>query len=127
MRAAIKTDVLPGAATERVTLATPSEARRGSGSKGRQRWFQTPPPERIGLNGEYDYCGLAKRVRQQLRGQLDLQCLKVRQRGRVVLLSGPVPSPEVLHCLVKLALSVEGADAVETYGVVIEPPDFMPG
>lgn len=84
-----------------------------------QHWFQTIPPERRGLDGKYDHCGLAKRVRQRLQGHTDLECLNVRQRGRVVLLSGCVASADVLHCLVKLALGVEGADAVETRGMSI--------
>ncbi|NEP15310.1 MAG: hypothetical protein F6J97_00145 [Leptolyngbya sp. SIO4C1] len=87
------------------------------------RWFKTLPPERIGLQGEYDYNGLAKRVYQQLHealGAAAARRLKVRQRGRVILLSGYVASPERLAQIEQIALQLEGADAIETYAVMID-------
>ncbi|MEO0456706.1 MAG: hypothetical protein AAF152_08995 [Cyanobacteria bacterium P01_A01_bin.114] len=86
-------------------------------------WFKTIPPERIGLNGEYDYYGLSKRVYQHLNdlvGTSIMQRLKVRQRGRVILLSGYVPTAKLLEQLKQATLSVEGADAVETCVMSIE-------
>ncbi|EKV01848.1 putative phospholipid-binding protein, BON family [Leptolyngbya sp. PCC 7375] len=86
---------------------------------GRCRWFSSIPPERIGLHGEFDYYGLSKRVSHCLSNYVDSSAerLKVRQRGRVVVLSGQLGSPYKLSKIVDLALSVDGVDAVETRGV----------
>ncbi len=83
-------------------------------------FFQTIPPERIGLNGEYDHSGLAKRVDQALRKQfnsLQLEKLRITQRGRVVILAGQVLNQPLLDQMVSTALNVIGATNVETYGV----------
>ncbi|MEL7502361.1 MAG: phospholipid-binding protein [Cyanobacteria bacterium J06554_6] len=91
-------------------------------------WFKAIPPERIGLNGEYDYYGLAKRVRCHLREQAGpriIQKLKVCQRGRVVLLSGVLFSAEDLHDLTRLILSVPGVDAVETHMLRVREQALM--
>ncbi|MEM1254449.1 MAG: BON domain-containing protein [Cyanobacteria bacterium P01_H01_bin.21] len=83
-------------------------------------WFLNIPPERIGLNGEFDYYGLSKRVSHRLSTKVDsLGHLKVRQRGRVVVLSGQLGSPYQLREVVNLAMSVDGVDEVETYGVAV--------
>lgn len=80
-------------------------------------WFQTPPPERIGPNGEYDYYGLQKRV-EVLFGRhfspAELDSLTVSQRGRVVILQGVVRDRAMLKQLVELAHQVEGTYRVET-------------
>ena len=85
------------------------------------RWFSSIPPERIGLHGEFDYNGLSKRVSHCLSNHVDTSAerLKVRQRGRVVVLSGQLGSSYKLSKLVNLALSVDGVDAVETRGVAV--------
>ena len=107
-----------------VTIATPlrgggvSQQRLEGERSSYGKWFSAIPPERRGLEGEYDYFGLSKRVTHRLRSQVDgLRQLKVRQRGRVVLLSGKVCSAALLRDVVKLVLSIDGVDAVETYGV----------
>ena len=84
-------------------------------------WLSTIPPERRGLHGEFDYYGLSKRVYRCVNSNVDVTPgrLKVRQRGRVVVLSGHLRSPHLLHKVIDLALSVEGVDAVETYGVAV--------
>ena len=82
--------------------------------------FRSIPPERIGLNGEYDHSGLAKRVFQAYRMQFpaaELQDLRVTQRGRVVVLAGMLSDSELLDQLVAIALEIEGAAAVETNGI----------
>ena len=81
--------------------------------------FRSSPPERIGLGGEYDYNGLAKRVAQcfeQTAGD-EVAQLKVRQRGCVVILTGSVSSRRLLNHLASLATDVEGAALVEIYRV----------
>ena len=84
-----------------------------SPSKG----FSASPPERIGVQGEYDYNGLAKRVSQCFSQfiQEDISQLKVRQRGCVVILTGTISSRALLNQLVNLATSVEGTALVEIY------------
>ena len=81
--------------------------------------FRSSPPERIGLAGEYDYNGLAKRVMHCFRQHVgdDVAQLKVRQRGCVVILTGVIPSRHLLTRLVTLATKVEGAALVELYRV----------
>lgn len=87
----------------------------------RCHWFDSIPPERIGLHGEFDYHGLSKRVKHCLSvSDKDvLERLKVRQRGRVVVLSGQLCSPCQLSKVVSLALSVDGVDDVEIGSVAV--------
>ena len=89
--------------------------------QSRHQWFSTIPPERVGLHGEFDYYGLSKRVSRCLSTNVDsgLKRLKVRQRGRVVVLSGQLGSPYQLREVVDLAMSVDGVDEVETDGVAV--------
>jgi hypothetical protein len=82
--------------------------------------FRTIPPERVGLHGEYDHSGLAKRAMlafQEHFSLAELRDLRVSQRGRVVILVGVVASCQMLSQLATVALTVEGATAVETFGV----------
>ncbi len=83
---------------------------------------QSIPPERVGLNGEYDQSGLAKRVAlafdqdQQLD---DVDTLWVAQTSSTVVLKGKVPSQEILNKMVSVAQSVQGATNVDTGEVTI--------
>ncbi|BAY26202.1 hypothetical protein NIES2100_60160 [Calothrix sp. NIES-2100] len=83
---------------------------------------QTIPPERLGLNGEYDQSGLAKRVALAFDQdpQLDdINSLWVAQTGGTVVLKGKVPNQEILTRMVSVARSVNGATGVETNQVTI--------
>lgn len=78
---------------------------------------QTIPPERMGLNGEYDQSGLAKRVAQAFDNNpdvADIETVYVAQQGSTVVLKGSVPSQEIVTKLVAIARSVKGATGVET-------------
>ncbi|MBW4635903.1 MAG: BON domain-containing protein [Iphinoe sp. HA4291-MV1] len=83
---------------------------------------QQTPPERVGLNGEYDQSGLAKRVAlafdqdQQLD---DIDTLWVAQTGSTVVLKGKVPSQDILNKMVSVARSVNGATAVDSNQVTV--------
>ncbi len=82
--------------------------------------FSTMPPERIGLSGEYDYNGLAKRVSQLFSQTFEpdeIAKLRVTQRGAVVVLVGKISSQQLLVRLVRTAMSVNGAVDVEVNGV----------
>jgi len=102
---------------QKSTTSSYSQAFVNSGTQS--SLFQTIPPERIGLNGEYDHSGLAKRVQQAFQQAFDseqLQALSVSQRGRVVVLKGQV-SCSLLKQLVEVASKIHGATDVETYAV----------
>ncbi|MCC5607122.1 BON domain-containing protein [Nostoc sp. CHAB 5834] len=78
---------------------------------------QSIPPERLGLSGEYDQSGLAKRVALAFDQdpQLDdVNTLWVAQTGSTVVLKGKVPSQEILNKMVSVARSVNGATDVDT-------------
>lgn len=71
--------------------------------------------ERLGLNGEYDQSGLAKRVALAFDGDssvTDVDTLWVAQTGGSVVLKGSVPSQEILDRMVELASGVSGATDV---------------
>lgn len=87
--------------------------------------FTTIPPERVGLRGEYDHHGLAKRVQLTLEQQFtaeQIENLQISQRGAVVLLRGEVKSQRLLNELVTVAMNVDGAVGVEVNGVSIYAP-----
>lgn len=83
---------------------------------------QSIPPERVGLNGEYDQSGLAKRVAKAFDddAQLDdIETLWVAQTGSTVVLKGKVPSQDILNQMVSIANRVDGATQVSTDQVTI--------
>lgn len=80
------------------------------------------PPERVGLNGEYDQSGLAKRVAQAFDNDAtldDIETLWVAQLGTTVVLKGKVPSQDLLAKCVSIAQGVNGASSVDTAQVSI--------
>lgn len=80
------------------------------------------PPERVGLHGEYDQSGLAKRVAlafDQNSEVADIDTVYVAQLGTTVVLKGKAPSQEILNKLVSIAQNVHGATAVQTDQVSI--------
>ncbi|MDB9375533.1 BON domain-containing protein [Nodularia sphaerocarpa] len=80
------------------------------------------PPERLGLNGEYDQSGLAKRVALAFdeNSQLgDIDTLWVAQTSGMVVLKGKVPSEAILNQMISVASSVHGAKGVNTDEVTI--------
>jgi hypothetical protein len=96
-------------------------------STGFSSLFRSIPPERIGLNGEYDHGGLAKRVKKTLLSKFSaeqLQALSIAQRGRVVILTGKLPDRAHLEKIVETALSVSGAISVETHGIAVDPNQY---
>ncbi|HEY9814925.1 MAG TPA: BON domain-containing protein [Candidatus Obscuribacterales bacterium] len=88
-------------------------------------FFTSIPPERMGLNGDYDHNGLAKRVSLALSDQFspsELQDLHVTQRGAVVVLTGNVETRSLLERVTQVAQAIHGAAEVETLGVRISDP-----
>ncbi len=83
---------------------------------------KTIPPERMGLNGEYDQSGLAKRVAQAFDANpdvADIETVYVAQLGTTVVLKGTVPDQEIVSKLVTIAKGVKGATGVETNQVSV--------
>ncbi|MEA5578204.1 BON domain-containing protein [Anabaena sp. UHCC 0451] len=83
---------------------------------------QTIPPERLGLNGEYDQSGLAKRVTLAFDQdpQLDdVDTLWVAQTGSTVVLKGRVSTQNILNKMISVAGSVPGATSVDTNQVTV--------
>lgn len=79
-------------------------------------------PERLGLNGEYDQSGLAKRVAlafDEDAAVTDVDTLWVAQTGGSVVLKGSVPSQEILDRMVELASGVSGATDVSIDQVTV--------
>jgi hypothetical protein len=79
-------------------------------------------PERLGVNGEYDQSGLAKRVALAIDGDAsvtDIDTLWVAQTGASVVLKGSVESQEILDKMVELASGVSGASDVNVDQVTI--------
>lgn len=84
--------------------------------------FQTIPPERMGLQGEYDHQGLAKRVSLAFRQNFsatEINGLRVTQRGAVVVLRGNISNQRLLIKLVNLAMTIAGTADVEINGVSV--------
>jgi osmotically-inducible protein OsmY len=80
------------------------------------------PPERVGLNGEYDQSGLAKRVALAFDEDpevANLDDVYVAQTGGTVVLKGKVPNQQALSKLTSIARSVNGATSVETNQVQV--------
>ncbi|MBD2517743.1 phospholipid-binding protein [Nostoc sp. FACHB-973] len=78
---------------------------------------QSIPPERLGLNGEYDQSGLAKRVALAFDQDAeldDVNTLWVAQTGSTVVLKGKVPSQEILTRMISVARTVNGATNVDS-------------
>ncbi|MBT9316027.1 phospholipid-binding protein [Leptothoe spongobia] len=80
------------------------------------------PACKIGLTGEFDESGLAKRVTLAFDEESDLddvETLWVAQLTSKVVLKGKVPSQAILDKMVTVAKDVEGATAVDTSQVEV--------
>lgn len=116
----------PQASSTRTTVAqaspaqaAPAQAAPASADHGQQ---QSIPPERVGLNGEYDESGLAKRVALAFDDDDtldDIDTLYVAQTGNKVVLKGKVPSQQLLNQMISVARGVTGAGSVDTTQVTI--------
>jgi BON domain len=79
-------------------------------------------PERVGLNGEYDESGLAKRVALAFDENAELTDeneLWVAQTSGTVVLKGKVSSQSALNKMIEVANEVNGATAVDTSQVTV--------
>ncbi|MBF2002193.1 MAG: phospholipid-binding protein [Synechococcales cyanobacterium C42_A2020_086] len=81
------------------------------------------PLEYVGVKGEYDLTGLAKRVALALDADPDVSWIKtlcIIQHGARISFLGKVASAESLNKVIALANQVEGTREVDVSQVVIE-------
>ena len=80
-----------------------------------------PPPEQMGLEGEFDQLGLAKRVAVAFeQAPIDeIETLHIAQSGSTILLKGSVASQYILNQLKDVAAKVDGTKVVDTTQVKI--------
>jgi osmotically-inducible protein OsmY len=100
----------PANATPRVNRSAPNAA------------AADVPDYKVGLDGQFDESGLAKRVTLAFDedNQLDdIETLWVAQTSGTVVLKGKVPSQAILDKMVQVAKGVDGTDAVDTKQVEI--------
>jgi len=108
--------VNPPAATQSSTADFSAQAPAQTGSA------ESIPLERVGLSGEYDQSGLAKRVALAFDEEPDLadeERLWVAQTGGTVVLKGEVSDQGTLDKMVSVARGVSGATAVQTDQVTV--------
>lgn len=97
--------------------ADPQAAMSGSAAGG-----EAIAPERVGLNGEYDESGLAKRVALAFDESAELADeneLWVAQTSGTVVLKGKVSSQNALNSMIDIANSVNGSTSVDTSQVTV--------
>lgn len=81
-----------------------------------------PPPEYMGLEGEYDPEGLLKRVALAFDqdAQIDeLETLQIQQSGGTIILQGSVPTQEILSHITKVICKVDGTKAIDSKQVAV--------
>ncbi|MEB3359344.1 MAG: hypothetical protein VKK04_21640 [Synechococcales bacterium] len=81
--------------------------------------FHKPPvpPEKMGVEGEFDPAGLAKRVAIAFDADpliKDVQDMTIVQVSRAIVLQGKAPDELTLHRMVEIASKVDGTDVVDT-------------
>lgn len=80
------------------------------------------PPDAMGLEGEYDPLGLAKRVAKALDEQAHLahiDTVTLVQKGNKIVFNGQVPNRQILDELVETAAQVDGTHAVDIDQVAV--------
>ncbi|EKU97298.1 putative phospholipid-binding protein, BON family [Leptolyngbya sp. PCC 7375] len=110
------------ASTPKKTAAAPTAAAANSAPSPSPAAENDIPLCKIGLTGEFDESGLAKRVTLAFDedSQLDdVETLWVAQLSSKVVLKGKVPSQAILDKMIAVAKDVDGATAVDTSQVDI--------
>ncbi|NJN85128.1 MAG: BON domain-containing protein [Leptolyngbyaceae cyanobacterium SL_7_1] len=82
-----------------------------------------PPPECMGVEGEYDPSGLAKRVAIALDQDPmieDIGTLEIVQTGRTIAFKGHLADQVILDRIVELASKVDGTDRVDVEQVEVK-------
>jgi osmotically-inducible protein OsmY len=80
------------------------------------------PPAKVGLNGEFDESGLAKRVALAFDNDPqidDIDTVYVAQLSSKVVLKGKAPNQAIVDKMVSVASGVNGATEVDTSQVTV--------
>ncbi|MFM7424306.1 MAG: BON domain-containing protein [Elainella sp.] len=80
------------------------------------------PPAKVGLDGEFDESGLAKRVALAFDADPelgDVDTLWIAQRGGRVVLNGRVPSQQILDRMISVATRLSGTTEVDASQVTV--------
>ena len=99
-----------------------SKIKRGIAKAASTSTAEDIPDYKIGVDGDFDESGLAKRVALAFDedSQLDdIDTLWVAQLSGTVVLKGKVPSQDILDKMVTVAKGVDGTDAVDTKQVEV--------
>jgi osmotically-inducible protein OsmY len=107
--------LFPGSKKKEGQAAAPAAAAPAAGG-------ESIPPAKVGLNGEFDESGLAKRVALAFDEDPeldDIETLWVAQLSSKVVLKGKVPSQQILNKMVSVASKVNGATEVDTSQVTV--------
>ncbi|MEO1619475.1 MAG: phospholipid-binding protein [Cyanobacteria bacterium J06632_3] len=99
-----------------------SKIKRGIAKATANKADTEVPDYKVGVDGNFDESGLAKRVTIAFDEdpQLDdIDTLWVAQTSATVVLKGKVPSQAILDKMVKVAKGVDGTDAVDTQQVEV--------
>jgi len=103
----------------------------GPGLTGQYDWdlrekagLHEPPvaPEMMGMEGEFDANGLAKRVAaaiDRVPGLRSVETATLRQNGSQIILEGFVPDQETLDQLVEVASQVDGTKSIDQQRLAI--------
>ncbi|NJL38678.1 MAG: BON domain-containing protein [Leptolyngbyaceae cyanobacterium RM2_2_4] len=87
--------------------------------------MHTPPPlpENMGVEGEFDLGGLAKRVAIALDHSpvASVESLQIVQQGNLIQFRGSSPNQSVLEQIVKITAQVDGVRYIEIDQVAIAP------
>jgi len=81
------------------------------------------PPEFMGIEGEYDPCGLARRLAQALDQDAQLakvETLTLAQQGNALALTGDIDSQQALEKIVTIARHLDGTHLVDVSQVRIQ-------
>lgn len=81
-----------------------------------------PPPECMGLEGEYDSFGLVRRLAETLDRQPDLAAIEtvtLTQHGSAICLAGSVEDSAVLARIVDIASHLDGTREVDVSQVSV--------
>ena len=81
-----------------------------------------PPPEYMGLEGEYDQLGLAKRIAvafDQDPNIKNIESISIGQNGSTIVLKGTMPNQSLVSQLKDLAAKVDGTKAVDVTQVKV--------
>lgn len=87
--------------------------------------MRQPPisPENMGIEGEYDPNGLAKRVAAAFDKNPDIEdveTLEILQDNSTIILKGLLPNQSILDHMIDVASKVDGTKAVDTSQVTIQ-------